>query len=263
MEDEIHRAATLLAGAKHAVALTGAGISTPSGIPDFRSPTSGLWSRANPMLMGSIWGFRLRPQAFYDWVRPLVIAFLEAKPNPAHLALARLEEMGILKAVITQNIDNLHQKAGSGRILELHGHLREATCLRCHKVVPAGGLIEKFLADGLIPRCECGGVMKPNIVFFGELLPFDVLAEAQEEARRCDLMLVAGSSLEVAPASEIPFIAWRHGAHLIIVNYQPTPLDGRADFVFHEDVAQVLPRLVEAVSQMKDESSPPIDLSSS
>lgn len=242
---DIQRAAEFVKNAHHAVAMTGAGISTPSGIPDFRGP-SGLWSEANPLLVASIIGFRLRPRAFYDWVRPLAPLFLEAKPNPAHRALADLEKMGLLRAVITQNIDNLHQKAGSRRVLELHGHLREATCLKCHKIIPAPGLIEKFLADNQIPRCQCGGVLKPNIILFGEQLPVDVLREAQEEARECDLMLVVGSSLEIAPASDIPLIAHRKGARIIIVDYQATSLDRRATIVIHQDVAEVLPRLVEA-----------------
>lgn len=198
------------------------------------------------MLVASIFAFRLRPQAFYNWVRPLASLLLEAQPNSAHRALAELEEMGLLKAIITQNIDDLHQKAGSKRVLELHGHLREATCMRCHKVVPAQGLIEQFIDDGQVPRCRCGGVMKPNIVFFGEQLPLNILTEAQNEARKSDLMLVAGSSLEIAPALDIPFIAQRKGAKTIIVNYQPTSIDRYAHVVIHEDVAQALPQIVAA-----------------
>ncbi len=246
ISSEIQQAAQLLRNARYAVALTGAGISTPSGIPDFRSPSSGLWTKANPMLVASILAFRLRPQAFYNWVRPLASLLLEAQPNSAHRALAELEEMGLLKVIITQNIDDLHQKAGSKRVLELHGHLREATCIRCHKVVPAQGLIKQFVADGQVPRCQCGGVVKPNIVLFGEQLPLNVLTEAQNEARKSDLMLVAGSSLEVTPASDIPFIVRRKGARIIIVNYQHTSMDRHAHVVIHEDVAQVLPQIVAA-----------------
>ncbi len=243
---DIQQAAQFFKNARHAVALTGSGLSTPSGIPDFRSPSSGLWRKANPLLVASIIGFRLRPRAFYDWVRPLAPLLLEAQPNPAHRALADLEKMGLLKTVITQNVDDLHQKAGSRRVLELHGHLRQATCLKCHKVVLTQGLIEKFLADDQIPHCQCGGLLKPNVILFGEQLPVDVLSEAQEEARKCDLMLVAGSSLEIAPASDIPFMAHRKGARIVIVNYQVTSLDRRATIVMHRDVAEVLPRLVEA-----------------
>jgi NAD-dependent deacetylase len=248
---QIKKAANLIAGARHAVALTGAGISTPSGIPDFRSPGSGLWEKIDPMIVASIFAFRLRPQAFYDWLHPMADLFLNAQPNPAHRALADLENMGLLKAVITQNVDNLHQKAGSTKVYELHGHLREATCIRCHKIMPARSLIEKFIADAQVPRCECGGVMKPNVTLFGEQLPVDVLMAAQGEAEACDLMLVAGSYLEIAPASGIPFLAKRRGARIIIVNYQPTCLDPSADVVIREDVAVVLPKIVELVSTQR------------
>lgn len=246
---QIEKAADLILNSNYVVALTGAGISTPSGIPDFRSPGSGLWEKANPMLVASAFSFRLQPQAFYEWARPLAKKLLEAKPNPAHRALAELEEMGLLKAVITQNIDDLHQKAGSKRVLELHGNMRQATCLRCRKVVSTEGMIERFLANGEVPSCSCGGLLKPNVVLIGEPLPRWVLLEAWGEAERCDLMLVVGSSLEIAPAAEIPFVALRHGAKAIVVNYQPTPLDSQAEVVIHEDVAKVLPQIVGQVDK--------------
>jgi NAD-dependent deacetylase len=250
LESDIERAAQLVLRARHAVVLTGAGHSTPSGIPDFRSPGSGLWEKADPMVVASIFAFRLRPQAFYDWIRPLAKLMLSAKPNPAHRALAELEEMGLLQAVITQNIDGLHQRAGARRVLELHGHIREATCIRCYKVVPAQPLIKKFLADGQVPVCEdCGGMMKPNVILFGEQLPARVLNEARREAQLCDLMMVAGSSLEVAPAANLPWIAHQHGAKVIIVNYQETYMDMQAEIVIHADVAEVLPRIVRVVRE--------------
>lgn len=241
---QIEKAAALIVNSNYVVALTGAGISTPSGIPDFRSPGSGLWEKVNPMLVASFLSFCLRPQAFYDWARPLVRKLLEAEPNPAHHALAELEEMGLLKAVITQNIDDLHQRAGSKRVLELHGNMREATCLKCREVVSTQGMIGRFLEEGEVPSCPCGGLLKPNIVLFGEPLPRWALLEAWGEAERCDLMLVLGSSLEVTPASEIPLIALRCGAKAIVVNYQPTPLHSQADVIIHEDVAEVLPQIL-------------------
>ncbi|MBM4466791.1 MAG: NAD-dependent deacylase [Chloroflexi bacterium] len=246
---QIEQAAGLIVNSNYVVALTGAGISTPSGIPDFRSPGSGLWEKIDPLLMASVFSFRLQPQAFYDWARPLARKLLEAEPNPAHLALAKLEEMGWLKTVITQNIDDLHQKAGSKRVLELHGNMRQATCLRCRKVVSTQGMIERFLEEGEVPNCQCGGLLKPNIVLIGEPLPRWVLLEAWGEAERCDLMLVVGSSLEIAPASEIPFVALRCGAKAIVVNLQPTPLDSQADVVIHQDVAEVLPRIIREISR--------------
>jgi NAD-dependent deacetylase len=247
---QIEQAAALIVNSKHAVALTGAGISTPSGIPDFRSPGSGLWEKVNPLLVASSFSFRLQPQAFYEWARPLARRLLAAEPNPAHRALAGLEEIGLLKAIITQNIDDLHQKAGSRRVLELHGNMRQATCLKCRKVVAMQGMMEQFIEGGEVPNCSCGGLLKPNVVLIGEQLPRWVLLEAWGEAERCDLMLVVGSSLEIVPAAEIPFVAGRHGAKAIVVNYQPTPLDSQADVVIHEDVAEVLPQIVEQVGRL-------------
>jgi NAD-dependent deacetylase len=246
-DSEVKQAAELIRGARHMIALTGAGHSTPSGIPDFRSPESGLWETANPMTVASIWSFRLKPKNFFSWIRPLAEKLLSASPNSAHLALASLEQTGHLKAVITQNIDDLHQKAGSQRVLELHGHLREATCIRCYQVVPVDALVEEFILEGSVPHCNCGGVLKPNVILFGEQLPIQVFNEAVQEARRSDVILVAGSSLEVTPAADIPFIAVESGAKAIIVNYDPTPLDHQADVVIHGDVADILPRIVEAL----------------
>ncbi len=249
---QIERAAALIANSTYIVALTGAGISTPSGVPDFRSPGSGLWEKVNPLLIASSFSFRLQPQVFYEWARPLARKLLKAKPNPAHHALAALEERGLLKAIITQNIDDLHQKARAKRVFELHGNMRQATCLKCRKVVPTQDMIERFLEEHEMPYCSCGGLLKPNVVLVGEQLPRWVLLEAWGEAERCDLMLVVGSSLEMAPASEIPFVALRCGAKAIVVNYQPTPLDSQADVVIHEDVAEVLPQIIEQVGRLVD-----------
>jgi NAD-dependent deacetylase len=247
---QIERAAALIVSSRYVVALTGAGISTPSGIPDFRSPGSGLWEKVNPLLIASSFSFRLQPQVFYEWARPLARTLLKAEPNPAHRALAELEEMGLLKAVITQNVDNLHQKAGSKRVLELHGNMCQATCLRCHQVVPIQDMIGRFLEEGEMPYCSCGGLLKPNVVLIGEQLPRWVLLEAWGEAERCDLMLVVGSSLEIAPAAEIPLVAGRRGAKAIVVNYQPTPLDSQADVVIHQNVAEVLPQIIGQVGRL-------------
>ena len=245
LEVLIARAAGLLREARYAVAMTGAGVSTPSGIPDFRSPDSGLWTMVDSMAVASIFAFRQRPQDFFDWIRPLARLMVEAQPNPAHHALARLEAAGLLRAVITQNIDGLHQKAASRRVHEVHGHMRQATCVRCYRVVPCDGLIDEFLDQGKIPTCACGGVLKPNAILFGEQLPLQVLTAARQDALACDLMLVAGSSLEVEPAANLPLAAIGHGARLVIVNYQPTYLDEQADVLIHADVAEVLPRIVE------------------
>lgn len=243
----IDRAIDLMRTARRVVALTGAGISTPSGIPDYRSPKSGLWAKAADMMeVATLQGFRHRPQAFYDWLRPLLDVILQAQPNAAHRALAQLEQAGHLQALITQNIDLLHGRAGSRALYEVHGHLREVVCPTCHFVAPAETYIDEFLADGLLPRCRrCRHFMKPSVVLFGELLPWPTMRAAQQHAHSADLFLVAGSSLEVAPAGDLPAIALAHGARLIIVNLGPTALDEEADVVIHGDVVDVLPRLVE------------------
>jgi len=241
----IAHAADLLRRAQQAVALSGAGISTSSGIPDFRSPGCGLWEHADPLAVASIAGFGQHPEAFYTWIRPLARQVVHARPNAAHVALARLEAAGTLRSVITQNIDGLHQRAGSRRVHEVHGHLREATCTRCGRVVATDALLTAFIACNEAPRCACGGVVKPNVVLFGEELPAEIWAAAEQDVEACDLLLVVGSSLAVAPASGLPLRAAGHGARIIIVNYEPTPVDGLADVVMHLDVVQVLPRIVD------------------
>lgn len=253
LDSRIRQAAALLQEASHAVVLTGAGISTPSGIPDFRSNDRGLWEHIDQMTVASAWGFRRDPAAFFAWIRPLARLIYEAEPNAAHRALAALEAQGIVKELVTQNIDVLHQKAGSHCIYELHGDLREATCGECFRVYPVEGFIQPLIADGTMPRCpHCGGVLKPNVILFGEALPIEALQQAQRAARLCDVMLVAGSSLAVAPASELPQIALAHGASLIIVNFEETYIDRRAQVVIHDDVARVLPRLAHLLAGEKD-----------
>ena len=243
------RAADLVLGAHHLVALTGAGVSTPSGIPDFRSPDSGLWNRVNPFLAASIYAFRIRPRLFFDWIRPLARTILDAAPNPAHLALAQLEQMGRLKTVITQNIDNLHQKAGSTHVIELHGNMRHATCMRCRRSMPTAPLIPRFLTAGEIPRCDrCGGVIKPDVILFGEQLPRQEVNAARAAAKACDVMLVLGSSLTVAPAADLPTMACDNGAQVIVINRQGTGIDDRAALTIRDDVAIALPDIVARVA---------------
>jgi NAD-dependent deacetylase len=197
--------------------------------------------------VATIAAFRKRPQAFYEWLRPLAGLIMEARPNPAHIALARLENYGPLQAIVTQNIDLLHSKAGSRNIFEIHGHLREAVCLACHAVADAAPLLESFLKDGTLPRCRrCHHIMKPNVVLFGELLPYRTIGEAKVHAQTSDLMIVAGSSLEVSPASELPVLAKQAGARLLMINYSETHLDDLADVVIRADVAEVLPQLAAA-----------------
>lgn len=247
--EAIARAASLLRASRYAIALTGAGSSTPSGIPDFRSPESGMWSRFDPMEVASLRSFRRDPNRFYAWIRPMIQRLMTAEPNPAHRALAKMEADGYLKAVITQNIDDLHQKAGSQEVLELHGHMREATCLRCYQATPTTQLLGAFLQDSELPLCEaCGGLMKPNVVLFGEQLPAQEVARAMAHVRRADLMLVVGSSLLVAPASQLPLLVYEQAGALIVVNLSKTYLDDVADVLIHGDVADVLPRIATAAA---------------
>ncbi len=242
---DVREAAALLRQARHAVVLTGAGISTPSGIPDFRSPGTGLWERVNPMEVASIHAFRADPAAFYRWMQPMVALMREAEPNPAHTALAQLEDAGVLQAVITQNIDGLHQRAGSHQVLELHGHIRRATCIECFRQQPTDDLIET-VERGDVPRCPaCGGVLKPNVILFGEALPVDVFITAMQHAQQADLLLVAGSSLTAAPASNIPYVVHEHHGRVIVVNKQETFASTFAAAVFQEDVTRVLPLLAQ------------------
>jgi NAD-dependent deacetylase len=244
IERLVAQAIDYLKESQHAVALTGAGISTPSGIPDFRSPTSGLWDQADPLQVASISGFKRNPQAFFDWIHPLAKIIMNARPNPAHEALSWLEQHGPLQALITQNIDLLHMRAGSQNVYEVHGHLRQATCQKCGHKLPADDVLPEFIATRQIPRCPlCQGVLKPDVILFGELLPMRVMQAAQREVTRCDLMLVAGSSLTVAPACDLPQQAKMTGARLIIVNYHETHADFMADVVIRADVADILPRL--------------------
>lgn len=242
----IEFAADLIRQSKHAVILTGAGISTPSGIPDFRSTGSGLWARDEPLEVASLSTFRTNPDRFFEWFRPLARQMFDAQPNPAHIALAELERQGCVKAVITQNIDTLHQKSGSKTVIETHGTLQTMTCTQCYHQERAESHIALFIETGKLPLCpKCAQILKPDVILFGEQLPQAAWFRAQKEARGCDLMLVAGSSLEVLPVAGLPMQALDRGAHLIVVNNTPTYLNVRADAAILDDVATVLPAIAE------------------
>ncbi|PJF40845.1 MAG: NAD-dependent protein deacylase [Phototrophicales bacterium] len=247
--EKIFRTAQLIQQSNYIVGFTGAGISTDSGIPDFRSHDCGLWNNVDPLVVASIYGFRRNPQAFYDWVRPLAEITINAAPNAAHLAFVQLEQIGKLSAIITQNIDMLHTRAGNTNIFELHGHLRQATCLHCLEVYDGEIILKQLLMNHQVPKCTAcdNGVLKPNVVLFGEQLPFRELQAAQDASRKCDLMIIVGSSLEVAPASDLPVLAKRSGAKLIIINLDPTPIDHLAEVVIHGRAADVLPKIVKQV----------------
>jgi len=247
-QSAIDFAADLFRQSKHAVLLTGAGLSTPSGIPDFRSTGTGLWSRDEPMEVASLSTFRTAPERFFAWFHPLASQIYNAQPNPAHFALAGLEKAGRIHSIITQNIDMLHQKAGSESVIEMHGTMKTLTCTQCYHREDAALHLNSFVAQGKIPRCpKCGQLLKPDVILFGEQLPQAAWFKAQREARQCDLMLVVGSSLEVLPVAGLPMQALDRGAHLIIVNNAPTYINIRADAVFTEDAAVIIPAIAEKV----------------
>ncbi len=248
VQDAIVFSVELLHKAQRAVVLTGAGLSTPSGIPDFRSEGTGLWSQDEPLEVASLSTFRTDPNKFYAWFRPLVNQIFDAKPNQAHHALAQLEMEGHIRSIVTQNIDMLHQKAGSKNVIELHGSLATLSCTQCFRQTEALPYWKPFVEKGETPRCRvCGGVLKPDVILFGEQLPQKAWFAAQRACRACDLMMVAGSSLEVLPVAGLPIQALDRGAHLIILNNSPTYLDVRADLVIQGDVADMLPAIAEQV----------------
>ncbi len=246
IQDGIQFAAELLRKSKHTVVLTGAGMSTPSGIPDFRSEGTGLWSHEEPLEVASLSTFRQHPERFYEWFRPLASQIFEARPNQAHFALAELERSARLNAIATQNIDMLHQKAGSTNIMEMHGTLATLSCTQCFQKVDSLPYLKPFAEEGKIPACaRCGSVLKPDVILFGEQLPQKAWYDAQRSSRACDLMIVAGSSLEVMPVAGLPMQAIDRGAHLLIINNSPTYLDVRADAVLQGDVIDIIPAIVE------------------
>lgn len=244
-QSTIADAAELFRNAKHVVVLTGAGISTPSGIPDFRSEGTGLWARDEPLEVASLSTFRTAPERFFAWFRPLANQIWNAQPNAAHFALAHYEQAGYQKTILTQNIDGLHQKAGSSHVIELHGTLQTLTCTQCYRQYPAETFLQPFVAHGTLPQCtNCNGILKPDVILFGEQLPQAAWQSAQKAAHQCDLMLVAGSSLEVLPVAGLPIQALDRGAHLIVINNTPTYVNVRADIVITEDVATILPEIM-------------------
>jgi NAD-dependent deacetylase len=221
----------------HVVAFTGAGVSTLSGIPDFRGP-DGIYRQIDGDLVFDLAVFQRDPAVFFTHGRDLVYGAAAAEPSLVHAECARLEACGRLAAVVTQNIDMLHGRAGSRHVIELHGSPAWHTCLGCGRQVTFAAVRARVAAGG-VPRCDdCRGVLKPDITFFGEMLPDGALEAALAEAARCDLMLVLGSSLLVQPAASVPLAAVRSGADLVIVNRDPTPLDRHAT-LRHDDLATV------------------------
>jgi NAD-dependent protein deacetylase/lipoamidase len=235
--------AQLLRSAGPCVALTGAGVSTESGIPDFRSPT-GIWAQYDPMEYATIEAFENDPEKVWGFYALRYRALTEAEPNDAHLALAELERRGIVSTVITQNIDLLHERAGSRDVIEVHGSIRECVCLTCGTRY---GLEEvlRMLDGTAVPRCTCGQVVKPGVVMFGELLEADAIERAFQLARDTKLLLVVGSTLEVQPVAGLPWETVTAGGEVAIVNLGPTAFDPRATLKIDGKAGEVLRRVVE------------------
>lgn len=240
----ISLAAKLIKNSHRTVVLTGAGISTPSGIPDFRTPGIGLWTRVEPMDVASLTAFRHNPDRFYEWLHPLAVRMLAAQPNPAHFALARLQEAGYISTIITQNIDGLHSRAGAQDVLEVHGSLNTLTCTNCYHQVSSAAIIDDYVEHCSIPHCpQCGSILKPDVILYEEQLPVKTWLKAEQASKSCDLMLIAGTSLEVMPSAKLPIQALDHGAKLVIVNNAATFVDVRAEVVIRADIAEILPQI--------------------
>lgn len=241
------RLAELIRESSSTVALTGAGVSVPSGIPDFRTPGKGLWRKVDPMKVAHIDSFHRDTAAFWEFYRPRFAELGDKQPNPAHEALAELEERGLLEGVITQNIDQLHRKAGSKRIVEVHGSIATSSCTTCGSRYPLEQVDELFDDDGVATCRGCLGKVKPDVVLFGELLPESAITQAQELCTRADLLICIGSSLEVHPVAALPELTLAAGGKVAIVTQSETPYDGEATVRLDGDVVEDLRAVLAAL----------------
>ena len=232
--------AGLIAASDRVVALTGAGVSVPSGIPDFRTPGKGLWAKVDPMAVATIDAFHSDTKRFWDFYRPRFHDLADKEPNPAHTVLAELERRGRLDAVITQNIDRLHRKAGSEDVIEVHGSIATASCTSCGESYPLEEVESLFDADGVATCRGCAGKVKPDVVLFGELLPADAMARAEQLCSSADLLLCIGSSLEVHPVAGLPGLTLAQGGRIAIITRSSTPYDSDAAVRLDGDVAEDL-----------------------
>ena len=242
------RVAELLRESERAVVLTGAGVSVPSGIPDFRTPGKGLWEKVDPMEVAHINAFRRDPDRFWSFYSQRFAGLVDKRPNRAHEAIAELERRGLVRGVITQNIDRLHRMAGSGRVVEVHGSIDRCVCPECGGRVRLDEVVELLDSGVATPECSaCIAALKPDVVLFGELLPEDAMAEAHALAREADLMLAVGSSLEVFPVASLPGITLESGGRLALVTQGPTPYDSDAEIKLDGDVVAELDAVMAAL----------------
>jgi NAD-dependent deacetylase len=246
----LSRLVELVRGAGSVVALTGAGISVPSGIPDFRSPGTGLWANVDPMAVAHIDVWRADPERFWGFYGRRFAALEGKRPNAAHAALVELERRGVLRAVVTQNIDRLHGEAGTRELVEVHGSIATSSCLVCGARYPLADVRERLAADPAgVPRCDCGQPLKPDVVLFGEWLPEAAIDRAFALATDADLLLCIGTSLEVHPVAQLPGVTAAAGGAVAVLTQGPTPWDERADVRLDGDVVAELRGLVEALDR--------------
>jgi len=256
MKEKFQKFAELILESENILALTGAGMSTESGIPDFRSPGTGLWERMDPSF-ADISTFTRNPTAFYKTMLEMGLNMIKAKPNAGHKSLTKLQKMGKLNGLMTQNIDGLHKRAHTKNVIELHGSINEAICMgKCGKIFPITTLVNQLLLSGNpSSKCpDCDGVLKPNAVFFGEQLPAEALERADKLIKNCDLMLILGTSLLVSPANFLPYKALNVDAKLVIINREKTNIDNQCHVVIHNSIAEVLPKIVEIVASILDKN---------
>ena len=253
-KNKIYDAAKLLLNAKSAIALTGAGVSTESGIPDFRGE-GGIWEKYKPEIYGSIESFLKDPTKFWKMAEKLAPKLFSAEPNPGHIALAELENMDIIKSIITQNVDELHQQAGSVLVYEVHGSINRFSCLGCRASYTKDQILNKLKREKTnSPICDiCAAPLKPSVVLFGESLPTFEIYQSKALSEKADVMLIAGSSLTVAPVCDLPLYTLNEGGKLIIVNDHPTHLDDKAAVILHHKTGIVLPLIVEEIKRIKAE----------
>jgi len=251
-KEDIKKAAKLFVNSKNCIVLTGAGISTESGIPDFRGE-GGIWDKYKPEIYGDISSFLQDPSKFWKMAEDIAPTLFNAEPNPGHYALAELEKMKIIKAIITQNVDELHQKAGAVIVYEVHGNINRFTCLGCRASYNKEQVLNKLKRKKKSsPLCDyCGMPLKPSVVLFGEDLPKFEKFMSIDLAKKADLMLIAGSSLTVAPICDLPVYTLSGGGKLIIVNDQPTHLDDKAEIVLNGKTGILLPLIVEEIKNIK------------
>ncbi|MCG2775562.1 MAG: Sir2 family NAD-dependent protein deacetylase [Desulfobacterales bacterium] len=248
MDNLIAKGAQIIKEAKRILIFSGAGMSTESGIPDFRSP-GGVWSKYDPsdFYFDKIISSEKARERYWEMSTEFYDTMKDAVPNRAHLAIRAIEESGKLLAIVTQNIDNLHHKAGNSpeRIIEIHGTAFSVSCLSCGKKYDRDDIQERLNSGVKVPYCDdCAGILKPDTISFGQAMPEDKMADALMYARECDLCIVLGSSLVVYPAASVPVHAVQNGARLIIINRDETPLDAEADLVSHDSVSEALGQMV-------------------